>query len=292
MSSNTLSSCHSDSPVTKAPATGRVFNIQRYSLNDGAGIRTVVFFKGCPLSCPWCSNPESRSPHPENVRREAKCLNCDVCEEDVDECPSGAFEQVGQDMTIKEILKEITRDEVFYRTSGGGVTLSGGEILVQPVFATELLKRLKALGYHTAIETTGVGSQHKLLELAAYCDEVLFDLKIMNPDRAKQVIGMNLSKVLDNFSKLVQQGVHVIPRLPLIPGYTLDILNVDSILNFLKPFHLKEIHLLPFHQLGANKYDTFGLEYQMKDIPVPGEGEVESIRTHIEAHGYKVITGG
>ncbi len=278
--------------TTPKPLTGRIFNIQRYSLNDGAGIRTVVFFKGCPLTCPWCSNPESRSHRTVNVRRQAKCLQCEVCSEDVDECPSGAFESVGKDMTLDEVLQEVTRDEVFFRTSGGGVTLSGGEILVQPRFVTALLQALKAQGYHMAIETTGVGKQSHLLTLGRLCDEVLFDLKIMDADRARQVLNMDLPKVLNNFEQLVAAGINVIPRLPLIPGYTLDILNVDRVLAFLRPWQLREVHILPFHQLGSNKYETFGMDYQMKKIAVPTESEITAIRLHIESHGYNVVVGG
>lgn len=275
-----------------AQLTGRVVNIQRYSLNDGEGIRTVVFFKGCPLKCPWCANPESRSLKKINVRRESKCLKCSICAEDVNECPSGAFEEVGNDMTLDEIMKEIEKDDLFFHTSGGGVTLSGGEILVQAPFVIALLKRLKALGYRTAIETSGHGNQGQLLKLAALCDEVLFDFKIMSPKLAKQVTGINLKLVLDNFKQLIEMGVNVIPRLPLIPGYTLNILNIDKILRFLSPYGLDEIHLLPFHQYGANKYDTFKLEYSLKDVPVPTKGEIDFISHHVQAHGYKVTIGG
>ena len=272
--------------------TARIFNIQRYSLHDGSGIRTVVFFKGCPLSCPWCANPESRSHQTTYMRRMAKCLECEECEMDVDECPSGAWEQVGTDMTLDEVLAQVAKDDVFFDTSQGGITLSGGEVLNQPHFAIELLTRLKLLGYRTAVETSGHGSTTQLLRIGQLCDEVLFDFKIMDKERAKQVVGLNLDKVLENFTRLVEQGVHVVPRLPLIPGYTLDLLNIDRVIRFLKPFDVEEIHLLPFHQYGANKYQTLGMEYLMKDVAVPTKSEVEAIRSHVEAHGYRVVIGG
>ena len=274
------------------PETGRVFNIQRYSLHDGEGIRTVVFFKGCPLTCPWCANPESRSPAQQMIKRETKCLHCSQCDMDIDECPSGALEMVGRDMSVDEIIAEIEKDEVFFRTSGGGVTLSGGEVLAQAPFAIALMKRLKQLGYQTAIETSGQGSMTQLLRLGALCDEVLFDFKIMDAGLAKQVTGINLERVLAGFTQLAEAGVKVIPRLPLIPGYTLSLTNVDKTLAFLRPFGLEELHILPFHQYGANKYETFNLEYAFKDVPVPGKEEVASVRRHIEAHGYNVIIGG
>ncbi|MGR5287838.1 [formate-C-acetyltransferase]-activating enzyme [Vibrio maritimus] len=272
--------------------TARVFNIQRYSLNDGEGIRTVVFFKGCPLKCPWCANPESRSIDLVNIRRETKCLHCDVCVQDVDECPSGAFEQVGYDVTVEQLLAEIAKDDVFYQTSGGGVTLSGGEVLVHGKFCLELLKQLKKLGYKTAIETSGHGNSKQLTEMAHYCDEVLFDFKMMDETRAKAVIGINLEKVLNSFSALTTTSCKVIPRLPLIPGFTLDLINVDKVLSFIAPYQLKEVHLLPFHQYGSSKYETLGMNYTMKEIPVPTKQEVDAIQRHVEAHGYQVVIGG
>ena len=283
-------SCNS-TPKDQANS-GRIFNIQRYSLHDGTGIRTVVFFKGCPLSCPWCANPESRSHRTTYLRRESKCIDCETCAMDVDECPSGAWEQVGTDMTLDEVVAEVTKDDVFFNTSNGGITLSGGEVLTQPKFAIELLSKLKAMGFRTAIETSGHGNTKQLLRIGQLCDEVLFDFKIMDPQRAKTVIGINLDLVLDNFRQLVEQGTNVIPRLPLIPGYTLDLINTDQVINFLHPFNLSEIHLLPFHQYGANKYQTLGMEYLLEDVPVPSKSEVESIRQHVAAQGYHVIIGG
>ncbi|PJC85035.1 [formate-C-acetyltransferase]-activating enzyme [Vibrio sp. HA2012] len=276
----------------KARETGRIFNIQRYSLHDGEGIRTVVFFKGCPLKCPWCSNPESRSLQSQVIRREVKCLHCSQCDMDVDDCPGGALEIVGRDMSVEEILAEIEKDDVFFRTSGGGVTLSGGEVLMQAPFAIMLLKRLKQLGYRTAIETSGQGNIKQLLRLGALCDEVLFDFKIMDSERSRQVTGIDLERVLAGFSQLAGMGINVIPRLPLIPGYTLSLTNVDKILAFLRPFQLRELHILPFHQYGASKYETFNLEYAFKDVPVPGTEEIASVCRHIEAYGYTVIIGG
>ncbi|MDV5169771.1 [formate-C-acetyltransferase]-activating enzyme [Photobacterium rosenbergii] len=285
-------SCDVQEQVEQSQHTARIFNIQRYSLHDGSGIRTVVFFKGCPLSCPWCANPESRSHQTTYMRRMAKCLECEECEMDVDECPSGAWELVGTDMTLDEVLAQVAKDDVFFDTSQGGITLSGGEVLNQPHFAIELLTRLKQLGYRTAVETSGHGSTTQLLRIGQLCEEVLFDFKIMDKERAKQVVGLNLDKVLENFTRLVGQGVHVVPRLPLIPGYTLDLLNIDRVIRFLKPFDVEEIHLLPFHQYGANKYQTLGMEYLMKDVAVPTQSEVEAIRSHVEAHGYRVVIGG
>lgn len=272
--------------------TARIFNIQRYSLNDGQGIRTVVFFKGCPHTCPWCANPESMSPKIETVRRESKCLHCATCWQDAEECPSGAWEHIGRDVTLESLEREVLKDEVFFRASGGGVTLSGGEVLMQAEFATRFLQRLKQWGIRTAIETAGDTSPRRLLPLAQACDEVLFDLKIMDCAQARQVLSMNQPRVLENFRLLVTEGIKVIPRLPLIPGYTLNPENVARILAFLAPLPIEEIHLLPFHQYGEPKYSLLDREWAMAGIKAPEPEEIAPIQAMVEQAGYRVVMGG
>lgn len=272
--------------------TVRIFNIQRYSLNDGQGIRTVVFFKGCPHSCPWCANPESMSPKIETVRRESKCLHCATCQQDVDECPSGAWELIGRDMTLQQLEREVLKDEVFFRASGGGVTLSGGEVLMQAEFATRFLQRLQQWGIRTAIETAGDSSPRRLLPLAQACDEVLFDLKIMDSEQARQVLNINQPRVLENFRLLVAEGIKVIPRLPLIPGYTLNTENAAQILAFLAPLPVEEVHLLPFHQYGEPKYSLLDREWAMAGIKAPEAEEIAPIQAMVEQAGYRVVMGG
>ena len=272
--------------------TARIFNIQRYSLNDGQGIRTVVFFKGCPHTCPWCANPESMSPRIETVRRESKCLHCATCLQDAEECPSGAWENIGRDVTLESLEREVLKDEVFFRASGGGVTLSGGEVLMQAEFATRFLQRLKQWGIRTAIETAGDTSPRRLLPLARACDEVLFDLKIMDCAQARQVLSMNQTRVLENFRLLVAEGIKVIPRLPLIPGYTLSTENVAQILAFLAPLPVEEVHLLPFHQYGEPKYSLLEREWAMAGIKAPEPEEIAPIQAMVERAGYRVVIGG
>ena len=272
-----------------------MFNIQRYSLNDGAGIRTLVFFKGCPLHCPWCSNPESRSRDAIFVRREARCMHCANCAQDVDECPSGAYQRMGDDYTQETLLAEVMKDEVFFRVSGGGVTLSGGEVLLQPQFATRFLATLKSLGVATAIETSGHGRREALLEMARHCDEVLYDFKIMDAARAHAVTGINLARVLDNFGALHAQAgdtTRLIPRLPLIPGYTLDLDNLTRVLDFLAPYGLSELHLLPFHQYGAGKYGLVGIDYALAGLEPPDEQALAPFVERAQAAGYRVTVGG
>lgn len=270
----------------------RIFNIQRYSLNDGAGIRTVVFFKGCPHRCPWCANPESISPKMETVRRESKCLHCTPCLRDVDECPSGAFERIGRDVTLDELEREVMKDDVFFRSSGGGVTLSGGEVLMQATFATQLLARLRRYGIRTAIETAGDAPLSRLLPLARQCDEVLFDLKIMDPEQARSVTAVNLPRVLENVRQLVAEGINIIPRVPLIPGYTLTETNMAHVLAFLLPTGIRQLHLLPFHTYGEPKYRLLGQQGSMREVIPPTTDDVAFLRSMAERKGFHVTVGG
>lgn len=278
--------------IDEGELSARIFNIQRYSLNDGHGIRTVVFFKGCPHHCPWCANPESISGKIETVRRMAKCLRCETCLNDADECPSGATERIGRDISLAALEKEVLKDEVFFRSSGGGVTLSGGEVLMQAAFATRFLKRLKSLGIRTAVETAGDAAPEKVLALGLQCDEVLFDLKIMDETKAKSVLNVNQARVQENFRSLVAAGVNVIPRIPLIPGFTLSQSNMQAALDFLAPLGLKQLHLLPFHQYGEPKYQLLGLSWKMSGTVPPDEGELNVIRKMAESAGYQVTIGG
>lgn len=279
--------------ITESRAgVARIFDIQRYSLNDGQGIRTVVFFKGCPHTCPWCANPESISPRIETVRRESKCLHCGPCLQDADQCPSGAFRRIGRDVTLDALEREVMKDDVFFRASGGGVTLSGGEVLMQAVFATRFLARLRHYGVHTAIETAGDAPTERLLRLARECDEVLFDLKIMAPDRAAQVVNMNQPRVLENFRRLVAEGVTVIPRLPLIPGFTLSDDNVAQALAAIVSTGINVVHLLPFHQYGEPKYRLLGQRWAMAETSPPTDADMARVCRMAERAGLQVTVGG
>jgi len=271
---------------------GLVFNIQRYSLHDGGGIRTIVFFKGCPLRCPWCCNPESISFKIEKVKIESKCIHCKRCSFDVDECPSGAINEFGKYMTVEEVVKEVMKDRIFYQTSKGGVTLSGGEVLSQAPFAKELLRELKSMGIHTAIETSGQGKTETLIDLANYLDLVLFDLKIMDENRSKEILGADIRLIKRNFKALVEGGKRVIPRVPLIPGYTMDDKNIEEIIGFVKGLNLKEIHILPFHHYGSNKYEYLHKEYKLQNIPVPSDELIEKVKNRMEKEGLIVSIGG
>lgn len=271
---------------------GLIFNIQRYSLHDGEGIRTMVFFKGCPLHCPWCCNPESQSFNMEMAKIDKNCIHCSICKNDIEECPSGALVEFGKYLTVDEVIKEVERDEVFYSASKGGVTLSGGEVLSQSKFALELLKRLKSIGINTAIETSGQGKTQDILALSDFLDLILFDLKIMDKDRARGAIGIDMDLVKNNIKLLVKNNKKVIPRVPLIPGYTMDYKNIQYIIDFVMELKLKTIHILPFHQYGSSKYKFLKRDYKLKDLKPPSEKEVESIKSKMEQYGLKVVVAG
>jgi len=244
------------------------------------------------LTCPWCSNPESRSTKVHTVRKR------EFADADEGEAlaswlkPEDMVRTIGQDVTMAELEEEIARDSVFHRVSGGGVTLSGGEVLAQPKFVVELLRRLRAKGVSTAIETTGHGSRKLLLEMGRLCDEVLFDFKIMDAERAKSILHINLDLALGNFKALVDAGVRVIPRLPLVPEYTFTEDNLQAVLEFVKDLPVKEIHLLPLHHYGSSKYDMIGMGYPAADIPTPSDEDVQAWRSRLEAKGYTVKIGG
>lgn len=276
---------------------GIVFNIQRYSLHDGGGIRTVVFLKGCPLKCPWCSNPESQGFKPEIMKRESICIkcssdSCSKCSMTPRACPTGALEFIGEEYTVEEVINEVKKDIVFYDTSEGGVTISGGEVLAQPEFAIEILKRLKNFGINTAIETSGQGNSEILLEMSDYLDTILFDLKIMDKNKAKDILGMDIDRVKKNICLLVEHKKNIIPRIPLIPGYTMNGDNILEIIKFIKELGLKEVHILPFHQYGSKKYQYLNRKYTLSDIKPPTDEEVNEIKSEMEKQGLHVIVGG
>ncbi|MFZ5968384.1 MAG: [formate-C-acetyltransferase]-activating enzyme [Bacillota bacterium] len=274
-----------------------IYNIQRYSIHDGGGIRTIIFFKGCPLRCPWCSNPESQDFSPELMRREALCIQCSsaschTCTMNAELCPTGALEIVGKEFTVEEVIAEIKKDILFYDSTNGGVTLSGGEPLCQSEFALDLLKRLKHLGIDTAIETTGFRPWEVLDGLSDYLDRILFDLKIMDISKAADILHADMDIIKDNFMKLVQKGVSVIPRIPLIPTFTMHEKNICDIIDFMKPLEIKEVHLLPFHQYGSAKYKGLNKPYPLKGLFPPSTEEITAIQSTFEKEGFNVIIGG
>ncbi len=253
-----------------------IFNIQRFSLNDGNGIRTIIFFKGCPLNCPWCSNPESQFFGKEMMRSN---IYPDMKKE------------IGKWYSIDEIISEVLKDEIFYNTSKGGVTLSGGEVLMQMDIATKLLKELKENGIHTTIETCGQGDSNKLKIMLKYVDEVLFDLKIVDKNRSKQIINSEIDNIIENL-KISNKISKVVVRFPYIPGYTDDEENITAIVKVAQSANINEIHILPYHNYGSSKYELLDKKYLLDEVSMPSEYKVEHIKNIFEFHNFRVLIGG
>ncbi len=277
---------------TKSP-TGIVFNMQKFSLNDGPGIRTVVFVKGCPLHCLWCANPESQSPCIEILHDKEKCRNClhcmDVCPQkaiDLDtqviqidakkcngcgkcanECPAKALSQEGEIKTINEVLHYCLQDLDFYEESNGGVTLSGGEVLSSPEFTAALLKTLQENNLHTAIETSGFAAPNTFNKITKYADLLLFDLKHWNPIAHKKGTGVSNELPLSNMKAAITAGKAVLPRIPVIPGFNDSLEDAAGFAAALHKVGAAGAQLLPFHQFGENKYKLLGKKYVYDNTP-------------------------
>ncbi len=294
---------------------GIVSDIQRYCIHDGPGIRTVVFLKGCPLSCGWCSNPETQDFNPQLLYTSSKCIGClrcvevcptgcirgvagkpinidrekcNKCFECVKVCPSKALVQKGSIYSVDEIIAEVVRDEQFFKSSNGGVTLSGGEVLGQYNFAAHILKALKQLNINTAIETTGYGKWEHLKLIADYSDLILYDIKHYNSEAHFQGTGVKNDLIIDNLRKLIECGKKVVVRIPIIPGYNNDAPSIEGIISLLKKLDVKKVDILPFHQLGSSKYAFLGMEYALKDLNSPKEEGITEIKRMFELSGFEL----
>lgn len=254
---------------------GRIFNIQRFSIHDGPGIRTIVFFKGCFMRCAWCCNPESQ-------RREIETL----IEKDKEKI-------VGYDVTVSDIMPEILSDMTYYRRSGGGVTLSGGEVLCQADFARELLLACKEEGLHTAIESAGSSAFSEIEKILPFVDLYLLDIKHMNKEKHKEYTGVDNSRILENAKKIAESGVELIIRTPVIPGFNDTAEEIRAISRFAGSLPgVREHHLLPYHRLGSDKYKGLGRNYALKEIEPPSREKMEYLLSVAEASGLKCKIGG
>lgn len=249
-----------------------IFDIQRNSFVDGPGIRTTVFFKGCNLKCAWCHNPESQSAEPQIMFYKSKCTGCgrcrDISVEDTDFiCFNGAKEICGKKYTSDEVLKEILKDRSFYENSGGGVTFSGGECMLQIDFLAEILKKCKENGIHTAVDTAGNVPYEYFEKISAHTDLFLYDIKAIDGEKHKRYTGADNKKILSNLQKLFESGADVIIRIPIICGVNDSVEDMMNIKNFLKPYNPLKIELLPYHQLGMHKYEALNMEKVEFDVP-------------------------
>lgn len=268
-----------------------IFNLQKFSIHDGPGIRTVVFFKGCPLHCLWCSNPESQSLDTQIIWHSEKCLHCKLCEKScpsncihfdntdfqfkhenctscmtcVNLCPGKALEYTGKLYTLDQVIKEVMKDFDFYEESGGGVTLSGGEVLAQPEFAETLLYSLQNKGVHTAMETTGYASEEVFRRVASQVNLLLFDMKHYDNEKHIKYTGVSNDLIIQNMKWSVENDIPIIARIPVIPNINDTLEDADKFCDLLKNIGIKEVNLLPFHQFGMKKYENLHMEYKLKD---------------------------
>ena len=238
---------------------GRIFDIQKFSVHDGPGIRTIVFLKGCILRCRWCCNPESQEYKIQEMNE------------------NGKIKTVGRDVTVEEVLNEVEKDRIYFRRSGGGLTLSGGESMCQPDFAEALLEEAHERGINTAIETTANVPWETVARLLQHLDTVLLDIKHMDSNKHKEFTSQPNELILENARKIAHSGVNLIVRVPVIPTFNDTVEEISAIARFAHSIGVKHIHLLPYHRFGYDKYVGLGREYLMGDIPTPTEEKMQEL---------------
>ena len=254
---------------------GRIFDIQRFSVHDGGGIRTIVFLKGCPLRCKWCCNPEGQHYNIEKMTL------------------GGKEKIVGRDVTVGEIIDVIERDRVYYRRSGGGLTLSGGECLTQPDFAVALLKAAKERGINTAIESTGFADFSVISRYLPYLDLYLMDIKHTSSAKHKEFTSQPNEKILENARKITNAGTRLIVRTPVIPTFNDTKEEIAAIAEFARSLRgVKEMHILPYHRIGMDKYKGLGREYSLTGIELPSKELMNELLEVVESYGLKGQIGG
>ncbi|MDP1859027.1 MAG: glycyl-radical enzyme activating protein [Gemmatimonadaceae bacterium] len=286
---------------------GLVFNVQRFSTQDGPGVRTTVFMKGCPLACSWCHNPESQSVAPAFVRLAHRCMRCGRCTDeeleslvvagrdacDVEDCPTGALQMIGERTDAASLVRRLLRDRIFFDESLGGVTISGGEPLVQAPFATNVLQRLRAEGVHTALDTCGFGPWPYLRDAAAHADLVLYDLKLMDPARHEAATGVSNGLILENLKALAGVHANIWIRIPIVPAVNDDDENVMATVEFLRGLpNIRQVDLLPYHPTGEAKFARLGKHYALHGTATPAPALLDAIAARFHARGLMTTIGG
>ena len=297
--------------------TGNIFNIQHYSIHDGPGIRTTVFLKGCPLKCLWCQNPESQSGRPEIFFNSGKCSGCTLCVQACPDkairivnglsvternrctgcgacaqaCPNEARILMGYSITAGDVFEDVNNDAIFYASSDGGVTISGGDPVFQPDFSAAILKLCKNAGMHTAVETSGFGNWEKLESILAHANLVLYDLKQMDTNAHKVCTGVPNEQILENARRIYHiLKLPMIIRVPVIPGYNDSFENIDRLGAFVKK-ELGceiEVHLLPYHRLGIGKDEQLGKDPLLKNVKPPEQTHMDKLRALLKAMNLQV----
>ena len=263
--------------------SGIIFDIKRFAVHDGPGIRTTVFFKGCLAHCWWCHNPESQSDEIQSVKKSNK-LGDMIFEEN---------EAVGREISESELFEEIIKDSVYFDESGGGVTFSGGEPLMQPEFLESILKLCKSQNIHTTLDTTGYCAPEIMQSLQNYIDLFLYDLKIIDEKSHQKYTGLTNTQILANLKYLQSKKKNIIIRFPIIPKVTDTEKNINEILDFLNSNNsINEINILPFHKIANHKYVRFQIENKMNKTKEPTKKEIADLKNRFEAEGFKVSIGG
>jgi pyruvate formate lyase activating enzyme len=298
---------------------GMIFDIKKYAIHDGPGIRTTVFFKGCPLHCWWCQNPEGQDPKPELVYRKSRCIDCGECAKNCPQeaillvaqhatvnreacvlcdncsrvCPSDALSIAGKQTSVKEILEEVEKDMTFFNESGGGVTFSGGEPLLQHDFLNALLIECKKRDIHTVVQTCGFAPYEIVDRVRNKVDLFLYDIKIMDDRKHRKYTGASNEQILENLKKLAENGSSIVISFPIIPSINDDNENVTRIAQFIQSLpNIKQVNLIPYHRAGIEKYKNLGKPYKLDRIQPPSNQRIKSIKQKIEALGIRVGVGG
>jgi pyruvate formate lyase activating enzyme len=295
-------------------SSGRIFDIKKFSINDGPGIRTTVFLQGCPLACPWCHNPEGRPSTPVLMYRANRCAGCGecaavcpsgaihlngsvntdrtlctVCGACVEACYNGARELSGREVSLADVLAEVERDRPFYEQSGGGVTFSGGEPLLQLRFLTELLRACKVRGLHTVVDTSAYAASEVMESIRADVDLFLIDLKLMDDARHLAAVGVSNKPILSNLKRLTAAGHPVYVRIPLIPGINDDAENLRQSGEFLASrANVTGVELMGYHEIGLAKYDALGLPYPLRETRPPLPEQMRQAAAVLEGFGLTV----